>query len=340
MHFSNSPAEALELLSQEPFDIIVTDLRMPEINGVQLLQKVQEAYPQMARFILSGHGDTDLMVKSVGVAHQFMAKPCDGDLLRTAIGRALALSSLFKSENLQNIVKESTSLPTLPELYRELTTLLQSPNSTSERVAAVISKDISVSAKVLQLVNSAFFGLSRQVDSIAQAVMLLGSETINSIALAAQVFFEFDKHDVERFGIRQVYTHSIATGQLAARIAKAVTGGKKAADEAMLSGIVHDLGKLVLINNRPDGWEPLFLDKDRHMDVPFHEQERELLGISHAEVGAYLIGLWGISYPIVEAVAYHHTPSQATDTTGFCTLTALHLANHIPAPDRRHGIRS
>ena len=325
MTFLSSPEQALALLEEQHFDVLITDLRMPNTNGIQLLEQVKQKHPDVIRFILSGHGDTDMMIQSVSVAHQFMSKPCNAEILQSAIERALSLSALFQSENLKAIVQDATTLPTLPELYQELMTLLQSPNSSAEKVAAVIAKDISISAKVLQLVNSAFFGLSRQVDSIQQAVMLLGAETINSIALATQVFFEFEEEDVSRFKVRDIYAHSIATGACASKIAGAVTGDKKAKEKAMLAGIVHDLGKLVLIQRRYSEWQNLFINRDP--DIPFHEQERQRLGTTHAEIGAYIIGLWGITSPIVEAVAYHHRPSELEHAGEFSTLTALHIAN-------------
>jgi HD-like signal output (HDOD) protein len=326
MDFVNSGDEALEKLKTESYQIIVSDLRMPGTTGVMLLDKVKDQYPDIIRFILSGHGDADMIIQSVGVAHQFMAKPCDADIFQEAITRALKLRELFKSDMLLHIVKDGTSLPTLPELFQELTEALRSPNSTADKIAAIIVQDMSISAKVLQLVNSAFFGLSRQIDSISQAVGLLGAETINNIVLVTQVFDKFDESQVTEFGIREIYSHSLAVGSSASKLMKAVTHDRKKADEAMLAGMVHDLGKLVLINSNNEKWKQLYRSHG-HSGKPFYEQEREMLGVSHAEVGAYLIGLWGLSNKVLEAVAYHTRPSEAPCTDHFDSLTALYLAN-------------
>lgn len=326
MQFVNGGDEALELLKTETFQIIVSDLRMPGTTGVQLLDKVKTLYPDMIRFILSGHGDTDMIIQSVGVAHQFMAKPCDADLFQEAITRATRLQRLFKSDMLMEIVKDGSSLPTLPELYTELTEELKSPNSTADKVAQVISKDVSITAKVLQLVNSAFFGLSRNIDNIGQAVGLLGGETINNIVLVTQVFGKFDESQVQEFGIREIYSHSLAVGTAASRLTKAVTKNRKLADEAMLAGMVHDLGKLVLINSNNEAWRQLYKER-KTLTKPFYQAERDLLGVTHAEVGAYLIGLWGLSNKVVEAVAYHTDPSNAPCTEHFDSLSALYVAN-------------
>lgn len=328
MQFVNSGEEALELLAKEPFQVIVSDLRMPGTTGVMLLDKVKELYPDIIRFILSGHGDTDMILQSVGVAHQFMAKPCNADVFQGAITRALKLRELFRSPLLLDIVKDGSSLPTLPELFQQLTEALQAPNSTADKIAEIIAKDVSISAKILQLVNSAFFGLSRRIDSIAQAVALLGAETINNIVLVSQVFDKFDESAVNEFGIREIYANSLAVGTGASRLAKKILQNRKLADEAMLAGMVHELGKLILINSDNEDWKALFLDHGNNSQL-FYEMEKATLGISHAEVGAYLIGLWGLSNKVVEAVAFHPHPSDAPSSEEFDSLAALYLAKHF-----------
>lgn len=326
MEFVNSGEEALEKLATEEFQIIVSDLRMPLMTGVVLLDQVKKLYPNMIRFILSGHGDTDMIMQSVGVAHQFMAKPCDAELFQEAITRAIRLQKLLKPDQIKEIIQDGASLPTLPELYQELTAVLQSKSSSAEKISLVISKDVSISAKVLQLVNSAFFGLSRRIDSISQAIGLLGAETISNIVMVSQVFGEFDRRKVEEFDIRGIYAHSLAVGTAASHLTKAVTKNRKLADEAMLAGMVHELGKLVLINSDNETWQQLYRDRKK-LSQPFRIAEREALGTTYAEVGAYLIGLWGLSNTVVEAIAFHTHPADAPSSNHFNTLTALHLAN-------------
>jgi putative nucleotidyltransferase with HDIG domain len=334
MQFAESGAQALAMLETDPYDVIISDLRMPGMTGVQLLEQVKERYPNVSRMILSGHGDTDMIIKSVSVAHQFMAKPCDADFLQTAITRAVHLRDLLNSDKLANIVKDGSSLPTLPELYQELTAVLNEPNSNTDKIATVLEKDVSSSAKILQLVNSAFFGLSRQIDSISQAVALLGAETINSIVLTTQVFGQFSEQEVNTFSIRDIYTHSLAVGAKAAKLMKTMTHDRKLADEAMLAGLVHDLGKLILINSDNEDWKNLYAQRNE-FDTPFYLLEKELIGVSHAEVGAYLLGIWGLSNKIVEAVAYHTDPSHAPQTNEFTSLTALYLANVFDIQQRK-----
>jgi HD-like signal output (HDOD) protein/CheY-like chemotaxis protein len=331
MVFVNSGDEALELLTREKFNVIVSDLRMPRMGGIQLLEVVQKKYPEMIRFILSGNTNTDLILQSVNAAHQFLAKPCDADFLQQAIARAFSLRELFKSSVISSIVKDGAALPTLPDLYYKLSAVLAAPDSSAEMIADIISRDVSMSAKILQLVNSAFFGLSRRVDSISHAVSLLGAETINSLLLTTSVFSKFDDDQVERFGIRQIYAHSLRVGEFTARLVSTAWNDRKKADEARLAGMVHDLGKLVFINNNHREWAKIYLEQKSRKE-PLYVLEKEALGISHAEVGAYLLTLWGLSNHVVEAVAFHHEPSKAP-VKEFGTLAALHLANTMDVSD-------
>ena len=325
MTFCGSGADALDEMKETTFDIIISDMRMPNIDGIQLLDRVKTLYPGVVRFILSGHADKEMIIRSVGPAHQFLSKPCDAALLKSAISRAFALRDLLQNDQLLDIVKDASKLPTLPELYQKLTEQLNSSTSTSHDIAGIISQDISMTAKILQLVNSAFFGLPRNIDSIDQAVSLLGVETINSVVLTAGVFDTFKESQVKAFSIRDIYSHSIATGTYASRMVKSRIKDRKIAEEAMLAGMTHDFGKLVFISTGHADWEAAF---KRHKEEkrPLHELEQEMLGITHAEVGAYLLGLWAFSDEIVEAVAFHHYPSKAHTRT-FGTLAALHIAN-------------
>lgn len=335
MTFVPSAEEALALLAKEQFHIIVSDLRMPKMNGVQLLEEVKKSYPEMIRLILSGHANTDLIIQSVGAAHQFLAKPCDAEILQHAIVRAFSLREVFRSDELTRIVKDGSSLPTLPDLYHKLTAALKSPLRSADTIAGIIMRDITMSAKILQLVNSAFFGLSRKVDSISHAVTLLGAETINNIVITTSVFGKFGEELVEKFDIREIYAHSLRVGTASSNLIAATLNDKKKSDEAMLAGMMHDLGKLVFINSAQKEWDNLYLGRKAYQE-PFHVLEKKAFGISHAEVGAYLLGLWGLSNNVVEAVAFHHEPNYSP-VKEFGTLAAIHLANTLDVNHQKLG---
>ncbi|MBN2162790.1 MAG: HDOD domain-containing protein [Pontiellaceae bacterium] len=329
LHFANSGEEAQQVMQKLSFDLIITDLRMPVMNGVQLLKWVQQHFPHTMRFILSGHGNEDLIIQTVGVAHQFMAKPCDIVQIEKAITRACRLQDIFDSGSLQNIIKDGASLPTLPELYEELAHTLQSPEEcTAGRMAEIISRDISVSAKVLQMVNSSFFGLSQRVVNITQAVTLLGAETISMIVLTTKIFNQFDEKSIREFNIRAIYDHSLNVARLAKFLTLEITKDQKKAEETMVAGLMHDIGILVAISSKNETWKNLYRPGD-NMKSPLHEQEMSCLGTTHGALGAYLVGLWGLPDDIIDAIAFHHTPINAPDSKSFSILTAIHLAECI-----------
>lgn len=325
MDFSENGTEALAKMEESPFDIVVSDLRMPGIDGIELLKKVKKRYPRTVRFILSGNVDEEMIIQSVGPAHQFLSKPCDAEILKSTVSRAFALRRLLSRGKVLDVVTDPGRLPTLPELYHQFRAVLNSTTSTAADIGEVIARDVSISTKILQLVNSAFFGVPRKIDNMGQAVAYLGVETINSIVLTTGMFDRFEESRVREFGIRGIYGHSVAAGVCAGKILRSHIRNRKMAEECILAGMVHDFGKLAFITTGHEDWRAVF---KRHVDEnrPLHEVEQEMLGITHAEIGAYLLGVWGVSDNIVEAVAFHHRPSGGHTST-FGTLTALHLAN-------------
>lgn len=330
MEFATSGAEALSRMDANPFDLVVSDMRMPVMNGAQLLKETARRFPQTVRFILSGQADNDLIMQCVGTAHQFLAKPCDAEKLKAAVTRTFAVSDLLGCMAIKKIVSRLSTVPSLPSHYVEVMEEIRSPDSSVESVGRIIARDPGMTVKILQLVNSAFFGLSRQISSPTDAAMLLGLETIRSLVLWIQVFSQFPQ-DGPEFSVGQLSSHSLATGLLAREIVKDQQGDGTMREEAMTAGLLHDLGKLILVANRPGIYvevRSLALAKGASQG----EAEREIMGATHAEIGGYLLGLWGLPFAIVEAVAMHHAPS-ACGSKAFSPLTAVHVANVLQQRD-------
>jgi putative nucleotidyltransferase with HDIG domain len=338
MGFASSGPEALEALAKEPFDVIVSDMRMPGMDGADLLSAVMQKYPKMIRFILSGHSDREMILKSVGPTHQFLTKPCSAENLKAALLKATALLELLVNETLLNTVSQMKSLPSLPTLYSQIMKELQQPGASIKQVGEIIAQDVGMTAKILQLVNSAFFGLPRHISSPSQAVGLLGLDTVRALVLSIQVFSEFEKTNIESFLIEALWQHSVNVSQCANHIARAVKVEKKSIDDGLMAGLLHDVGKLVLSVNFPDKY-PDALGLARSEGLQLWQAEREIFGASHAEVGAYLMGLWGLPDAIVEALAYHHRPSECP-CSSFSSLTTVHVANYFDHADgmREKGI--
>jgi HD-like signal output (HDOD) protein/CheY-like chemotaxis protein len=327
MVFATSGQEALEILRTKPFDVLISDMRMPGMDGYQLLDKVRQLYPQVIRIILSGYSDREMILKSVRSAHQFLAKPCEAEMVKSTVARACALRELLKDESLIKLLSQIDSLPSLPALYVKVVDELNSPNSSIQKIAEIISSDVGMTAKILQLSNSAFFGLSQHVNSPLRAVNILGLDTIKALIMTVQIFSQFDRSTPAGFSIADLWTHSMRCGVLAKTIAKSEGQERIGVEDAFMGGLLHDVGKLVLIANLPDRYrEALALaDKSRR---PLWETERELVGTTHAQVGAYLMGLWGLPDRIVEAIAFHHNPTECLDQS-FSTLTAVHVADAL-----------
>ena len=323
MEFAPSGQKALGILEGKPFDVVVTDMRMPGMDGRQLLEKIKELHPQIVRIVLSGYSNRELILYSVGLAHQFLSKPCEAEALKTTVSRACAMRELLEDEFLVRTVSSIDSLPSLPSLYQEVIAEVNSEDGSLERVGEIISKDAGMSAKLLQLVNSAFFGLAARVTSVMRAVNLLGAETIKALVLSAKIFSRFDRPGLD--SVLGLWDHSLRTGMIARSIATQEDLAQNMIDEAFTAGLLHDTGKLILLDKLPAKWSEIRELSDA-AGCPVREAEQTVLGTTHAQLGAYLMGIWGLSRSLVETIAYHHCPGKCSNGA-FNTLTAVHLAD-------------
>ena len=328
MHFAPSGPEALKILSESSSqDVVVSDMRMPGMDGAQLLTEVKRLYPQAVRIVLSGHSEREAILKSVQVAHQFLSKPCDASILKSTIGRTLALRRLLSEPTLMNIVSQVDSIPSLPLLYLQLTEELQSPNATAKSIGKIIAKDPGMTAKVLQMVNSSFFGIPRHIESPEQAVSLLGIDTIRALVLTIEVFSKFDQGKMPGLSLESLWEHCLEVGAIARALAKSQNLDSHARDYAFMAGLLHDIGKLLLAQYFKSDYSALTSAQSKS-SVPVHKAEYDAFGTSHAEVGAYLLGLWGLPDTLVEAVAYHHDPAKCQGHQ-FEPVVAVHLADGL-----------
>ncbi len=325
MLFANGGQEALDMMGQQPSDIVVSDMRMPGMNGAQLLKRIYDLYPGTIRFILSGHSDRTLIMQSVCYAHQYLAKPCDPESLRNSINRSLALKNLLGNPHLHSCIARIKSLPTPPLLYKELVAELQSEEGSVKSIGEIVSRDIGMTAKLLQIVNSAFFGLPTRVDDVVRAVNILGLDTVRALVLTVGIFEQSQVPPLPGMSVDSIYLHSLSVGAAAKRLAKAIGLDQKQADEALMAGMMHDIGQLVsLIHFREELQQ--VLEATRQKRLALFRAEIEIIGVSHADIGAHLLSLWGLPTAIVEAVAFHHNPADHVYPNP-SALTAVHLAN-------------
>jgi HD-like signal output (HDOD) protein/CheY-like chemotaxis protein len=327
MQFVGGGAAALEALGREPFDAIITDMRMPGMDGAQLLELVKERHCDVVRIVLSGQSQKDSVLRSIGPAHQVMSKPCDLKELRTRLSQAFAMRDLLRNPALAAVVSKLRSIPSLPTLYNELTMALSDENTSLVEIEEIISRDVGMAAKILQLANSAFIGARSHVSSLSHALSLIGAEIIRSMMLSIHVFSQFDGHSSAAAYLPALWDHSLATASLAQRIAITETGSKSMAEESFTTGLLHDVGKIILLAELPQEYKGVVEQMDG-VSRSIRDLEMERVGCTHEQIGAYLMSVWGLPESIVRAVEHHDQPSEVEETQ-FTPLTAVHCADAL-----------
>jgi len=325
MVFAAGGEEALAAIDRQTFDIIVTDMQMPGMDGAQLLEEVQRRSPQTLRMVLSGQSDRETILRSVNPAHQFISKPCEGEELKSRLTRAFALKDLLQNPDLRELVTKLDYLPSLPHAYLQLNEELRRLEPSLRRIDELIGADMAMTAKILKLVNSAFFCLSCEISSASHAVQLLGLDTVRTLVLTAHVFERFQSRLLTADDVHQISDHSLAVSNIARKIAIFEHADQHIQDESFTAGLLHDAGKLILASTLEEQYGKV-LEHSEKADVGLYAAECELLGCSHAQVAAYLFGLWGLPGTIVEAVAWHHNPAGSLSVK-FSPLAAVHVAS-------------
>ena len=325
MAFVESGQKALEAMTKTAYSVIVTDMRMPGMNGAELLGEISQKYPKSVRIILSGHADKNLIVQCVGTAHQFLAKPCEPDSLKAAVRRASQFERSVKSEILKELIAKMETLPSMPELFHRITQKLRDDKSSLDDVGELIATDIGMTAKLLKLVNSAFFGLRRQISNPHEAVTFLGLDTIKALTLAVNAFDAFEDKEAGPLKIDQLWAHSMEIGNWCKTIAQFEKCSSAEVDDYFISGMLHDVGKLALSSNLSKEYRECLKIAEAEK-ISLHAAEDKVFGANHADVGGYLLSLWGLPARVVDAIGCHHDPSSSL-IEGAGPLAAVHAAD-------------
>jgi HD-like signal output (HDOD) protein len=329
MEFVSGGADALEQMGRREFDVVVTELRMPGLNGHMLLNEVATKHPQVVRLVLSGETDRDAVIHSVEPAHQYLSKPCDPELLKDKVWHACALHHRLANPSARAWVSSLVSLPSPPALYVQLLSELQAESCSAARVGELVARDAGMTAKILQLVNSAFFGVQATISDPVEAVKFLGLDTIGAVALSTHVFSQCSP-DVQRLQPQRLWSRSVATSRLARAIVRHERGGRRAESDAFAAGLLHVSGMLALASSVGDRYRPL-VAQATHERRPLWECERAALDVDYPEAGAYLLALWGLPDAVVDAVRWHHRP-EAIVPQAFSPLVAVHAACALSQP--------
>jgi putative nucleotidyltransferase with HDIG domain len=325
MEFVTTGADALVRLEDLRFDAIVSDLEMPEMNGAELLEKVAREHPTVSRIILTAQADEELVFQSVNVAHQFISKTSDPRALIKKVRKLVLLRQNNLSPQLIETICAIDRLPSMPEVYAELVEAVADPATNLRDLAKVVERDAAMSAKLLQLANSAFFGLRGEVSSIADAISFLGIETLRYLVLMVGVCEQFNASLFPSGFVEAIWNHSMQTASIARMIAESEHTSLALAEQSFVAGLLHDLGKLILAENFSKSYSDV-LDFAKALDRPLWEAERQILKATHSDVGAYLLDLWGLPEVVTRAVALHHEPV-AKEGEHLTPLAIVHVAN-------------
>jgi len=329
MSFVSSGAKALQTLEKEPFDAIVSDMRMPGMDGAELLTEVRRRYPAMVRVILSGYSEEESVLRTIGPAHQFLAKPCSAQTLVDVLHRAIELRLVLESENLRTLLAGLKSLPTPSATYFQLVKYIDLPQASANGVAEIIGGDVAMTAELLKLTNSAYFSIPARVTTPLQAVRILGFETLRALVLRIGIFRSFKGLASMGRLMEDLNRDSFLMARIAKRIARSEKFEPHHVEEAFCAGMLCSIGMLVLLDTMPAKLNKVQSLIAKGTEVL--EAERQVFGGTHLQVGAYLLGLWGFNRAVVEAVAFCGLPSVAAgqnlDAAG-----VVHLARVLAGP--------
>jgi HD-like signal output (HDOD) protein len=322
MTFAASGEAALEKLRAQPFDVVVSDMRMPGMDGATFLNRVKDASPATARIMLSGHAEREAIVRALPALHQLLAKPCDASTLRATIERSLETEAMMSDARVRAVIGKIDKLPSPPMVCAAMASAMGESSTTLDELGAVVSRDPGLSAKVLQLVNSAYFGSGKKTSSITEAVALLGTEQLRYIGVTASVFGVITEDPFPEFSLRAGQEHAVRTAALVRVFAK---GGL--AEEAFAGALLHDVGSVVLAVGFPTEYREIVRTAAKD-GSDWLSLETAAFGTNHAEVGACLLGLWGLPAPILDIVRYHHRPGDAPEASRV-VVSAVHVAEAL-----------
>lgn len=335
MHFATGSSEALQIMEGERFDVIVSDMRMPGMDGAELLEIVKDKHPHTIRIMLTGQADESSILRTVGVVHQFLAKPCDPEKLKMILLQTSSLQDMLSDGRLKDLISQLGALPSLPSTYARLQKALATPDVAITELGSIIAQDIAMTAKVLQLVNSSFFGVYSRVDNPGRAVALLGIDTIKVLVLGLELFSKIKISD-EIFPIDRLWRHSLMVGKLSKAIAVGQSDEKTLISDTLLAGTLHDLGKLVLLSYLPDQYRQA-MGLAQEKNITMREAEEAVFGATQSAVGSYLVGLWGFSSPIIEAIGFQNN-LENIPSGAFSPTLAVHVANVLYYRNRTEEI--
>ncbi len=337
LHFTSSGDEVRRLAHSDNCDGVIVPVSSETGAEVDFLKEITVFRPGAFRLVRSSERS---LVEALGkdqFTHHVPLDP-DPETWEGILDRCVLMRTWMETPDLKALIGKMKKLPALPNVYTRVVDELNSPEASLAKVAELVAEDPVVTAKMLQLVNSSFFGLHQQIVSAADAVMFLGADRVKGLILVARVFSQFDPKIIAALGLDQLWNHSMKTGAYAQSIAKSEVRDARIAAAAFTAGLLHDVGKLMLAGNLPEEYLKV-LGVSRSERIPISVAEQQAFGATHAELGGVLMGLWGLPLELIQSVGWHHAPGLSGDRK-FSVLTAVHAANAIASDNPEGAARS
>ena len=329
--FTRSGPDALAIMEKQQIDLIISDMMMHEMRGDELLTKVSQLYPATVRMILSGYADEETLKSGLKVAHQYLSKPCTSDILREAIAQVFKIQGCVNNPRIIAGVGDVSKLPSLPKIYQELNAAIANEETTTTDIAKIFASDMVLSAKLLQLINSPYFGLNRFISNLNEAINLIGVKRLNNLVLSVHLktSFPIRNPEMERY-MEYLWQDAGRVSELARLIALSENQQEDRPDQAYLGGLLHNMGLLIFFSGAEDKLK-CYLDKVKTTDLPVEQLENEIFGYTRSEAAAYILSLWKIPPRIIEAILLQTTPHE-TEYNDVNALTAVHVAACLLKP--------
>ncbi|MGZ8938884.1 MAG: HDOD domain-containing protein [Limisphaerales bacterium] len=325
VHTAGDVAEATTLLDQLKFDVVVSELELPDKPGLEFLKQVMDSHPEAARIVISGDADNLKAAEALNVAHRFFSKPFSFEVLGSLLEHLCQYHYLLHNERIRCMIFKTGALPVLPGTWVQLTGLLESADTHISDIAAIVEQDPGLTTRLLHTVNSAYFGIARKVVSCSEAIQIVGLELIRGLMLGMKIFDYYKNSPFVRTVFGRIWDHSLRTATAARRISEVEGQSIELCNVAFTSGLLHDIGKLILAANAEAEYRSAMEIAEKE-GTPLHDAEQQTFGCTHAQLGAYLFTLWGFPDGVVRAVENHH---KLEGIEAFTPALAIHVAQGL-----------
>jgi len=316
------------MLEKNPQMVVVTDMKMPQMTGAQLLFEVKRRYPTMMRIVLSGYYEQEGVYRSVGPAHAYLMKPCTGESMIIAIERAIKLGAMLTSQSLNNFVASLSHPPKPPAIDFAIAHELESQNANTESIIGILESAGVTGALVSEFLASSF----RESGKKAVDLRSVGLDQIRALILRDALFEQY-ADSLNNIDVLRKWNRNIA--RCAEAVMASETSDNNILSETFCAGILSAIGITIMAGNHPEKYAAVQKVVEE-TGLALAQAETEAFGIAHGVLGAHYLHQWGFVNSVVEACAYHHVPVERIGTI-LSTTTIIHVAEALQTDE--HGLR-